>query len=341
MVRATSAEPLEVRFRSRDWTGGVIVTGDNAITRRLVRHFLRTSPAAGDPRPIYAVGGSATAVNHTLGAYDGKRSTRAQFLRSHATTQSVTPSITNPAGGCPPDSDCDEWVNKDGYEPGVPQHGQLRQLRMQGVIESSDHTIRDFSKRGYSAVLHHVSMTNGHGGRIKPTYGYEHDYKVTNNGYVTTTPNYDWSTNLPGAYRDTRASDSSSKLDFTVGTLFTWLLDSAKIYQIRTTVPSPQSNGGKPTSSTALLTGQILPNDGSFDASTAAAGSGCSFVVDPTGGNTVPSQDSHNYAWCTGVGHGLGSQKAAYSYISTSPFSIKYDGTCRNWTLGAGAVNCP
>lgn len=85
---------------------------------------------------------------------------------------------------------------------------------------------------------------------------------------------------------------------------------------------------------------QVLPNDGAFDPVVAAAGNGCEFNLDPSNGNTTPSAGNGNYAWCTGVGGGLGSQKAAYSYISKTPFTTKYSGTCRNWTLGKGAVNC-
>lgn len=227
-------------------------------------------------------------------------------------------------------------INNSSSQPTVPQIGQLDQIRLQGVDEVTHHELKVFGKIGYSAQLHHVALTNGHGGWIKPTYGYEHDYKLTNNGYVETTANYDWSTNLPGAYRDTRASDSSTILDFTIGSLYTWLLDAHTTYVIDTEVSANTTR----TSTTARLTAQVLPNDGSFSKVTAAAGTGCKFTVDPSNPALVPQDASGDYAWCTGIGHGLGSQKAAYSYISLTPFTIKYSGTCRNWTLGLGAKNC-
>ena len=347
---STPAEPLEIRFESGEWTGGVVVAGDTASGRAVLRAFLTSSPAARGSRPIFAIAASTHAVSTVLSGFDGPRSFRPRpssdldstsFGSSgDSSSQDARRSSASASGQrrCDPDADCSEWINDAAGSPDVPSSGVLSQLRQQGVAERTHHELRGLSKKGYPALLHHVSMTQGHGGWIKPKYGYEHDYKVKNNGYVKTTANYSWSTNLPGAYRDTRASDSKTWLDFTVGSMFTWLFDSKKTYVIDTVVGSPKD--GIPTKTTARLAAQVLPNDGAFTRADAIVGGGCKFVVDPWNGNTVPKQTKGNYAWCTGVGHGHGSQTAAYSYISLKPFTIRYTGTCRHWTLGKGARTC-
>lgn len=337
LPRATALEPLELRFRSGSWTGGIVVSGDTAKSRELVKIFLASSPAASGESPIYAIGASAGALRGQLADVPGERTHRDSLSsgpsvvggKSSATTDAVSRASCTPTSGC---------VNYDGKEPTVPQHGILTQSRLQGSVESTQHYLYEFGKTGYPATLNYVFGSGGHQAYIQPLYGYEQDYKIGNNGYVQAYSDYEWSTDLPGAYRDTRASDGSGTLDFTIGSLYTWLLNAGQIYHIRTVVLAPRDAGVN--ASTARLTAQVLPNDGSFHASTAAAGGGCSFLLDPSGGNHIPNATSANFAWCTGVGHGAGSQKAAYSYISTGTFAIRASGTCYDYTLRAGYTPC-
>jgi hypothetical protein len=316
---ATPQQPLEIHFSSGEWTGGLVVGRLDRASRQVITNFLTESRSATGQQPIVAIGGTPSTLNTVARTLPGT------LVFRPATAHRQTPLAAQQKVAA---AASDTIVNPGGT-PGVPQTGVLSQIRQQGLVEATHHELHGLSKTGYSARLHVVDGTQGHGGTIKPYYGYEHDYKVTNNGYVGTTSTYSWSTNLPGAYRDTRASDPSSILDFTVGSLFTWQLSATKTYTIDTSVAA-----GAATSSTARLAGQILPNDGGRTAAEAAIGSGCTFATDPT---TLATQlGSGNVAWCAGI-HG---QFAAYSYISLSPFSITYSGSCRRWTLGQGAVNC-
>lgn len=171
-------------------------------------------------------------------------------------------------------------------------------------------------------------MTQGRG-LIRPRYAYEHDYKIANNGYVGTSPNYSWDSNLPGAYKDTRALDTGGNIDFTVGSMFTWLLDGSKTYHIITQTTA----GSTRTSGNARLTAEVLTNDnpaGNF-------GVGCVFEFDARV-STVPLTKSPIDPWCIGLTQVR--PVSPVSYISVSPFSISASGTCRRWTLGRGFVNC-
>ncbi len=211
---------------------------------------------------------------------------------------------------------------------------------MQGVVESTTHTIRSLSKSGYPALLHTVDMTNGQGGTIKPKYIYEHDYKVSNNGYVGTDPSYSWESNLPGAYRDTRArglEGGDDQLDFTIGSVFTWKLDATKTYTINTQA----SVNSRVKTSTARLTASVIPNDGGRSRAEAAIGSGCTFVVNPSDPSLTPSRGSGNLAWCGGIGDLVNpSSVKNISLIALPSFRVAYDGTCYNWVRGNGATRC-
>ena len=343
--QATKAEPLEVVFRSGEWTGGIVLDGTSPESLKVAEEFVKKSRAARGATPIVALGGSERAIAGAhLQKYAGKRTKRATGV------ESVTPASNSAAAraaapaAMPPCEDCNITVNGASNNPGVPASGTLLQLRQQGAVERTDHTLRGFSNKGYPATLHIVGMTQGRGGYIKPKYIYEHDYKIKNNGYVSTSSSYSWETNLPGAYKDTRArglDGGDADLDFTVGSVYTWLLDGTKTYTI-STIAAP---GTTVLSSTARLTASVIPNDGGFSKTDAAVRNGCTFTVDPlrypAAGSTTPKGFSGDLAWCGGIGDFV---HPAYikniSLISLQPFPIKYDRTCRNWTTGAGYKNC-
>lgn len=343
--RATKSEPIEVVFRSGEWTGGLILDGTSPHTLKVIREFLGKSRAARGSAPIVALSGSErTVAGKQLQAYAGKRTKRSTGIESRTVGPTPFPAREGSPAALPPCEDCNITVNGASNDPGVPSSGTLLQLRQQGVVERTDHTLRGFSNKGYPAVLHIVGMTQGHGGYIKPRYIYEHDYKVKNNGYVSTSSAYSWETNLPGAYKDTRArglDGGDTDLDFTVGSVYTWLLDGTKTYTI-STLAAP---GTSVLSSTARLTASVIPNDGGFSKSDAAVRNGCTFTVDPYNypgaGSTTPKGVNGDLAWCGGIGDFVHpSYVKNISLISLQPFTVKYDRTCRNWKPGSGYTNC-
>ncbi|MET9253921.1 hypothetical protein [Streptomyces sp. NPDC003717] len=160
LSRATKGHPIEVVFRSGDWSGGVIVTGETATSRKILSDFLASSPAAHGTRPLVAFGASRKTLDTPLHDYAGRRANRPVPAPA---SESPTPAGVQPADACRPNTDCTEWINRSSAQPDVPGTGRLGQFRRQGVVERT----------------HHV------------------------NKYVNTTPDYSWSTNLPGAYKDT------------------------------------------------------------------------------------------------------------------------------------------
>lgn len=344
---ATPAEPIEIMFTSGEWTGGIVLSDHSIRTQTLVHNFLRTSKAATGARPIIALKGSeATVRTGRLAHFTG-----AKTYRSQAYSTPQPPAVDRPRAErstnralAVPCEDCDVTVNGASTDPGIPASGQLRQFRQQGFIERTHHELKGFSNKGYPATLHFVGMTNGHGGTIKPAYIYEHDYKITDNGYTSTNPSYDWTTNLPGAYRDTRArglEGGDQDLDFTVGSVGTWLLDGSKTYTIDTDVLS-----GAPEKSAARLTASVIPNDGGRSLEEAALHRGCNFTVDPStypapASITPTSWGTGDLAWCGGIGDFVNpSYVKNISLISLTKFFIQYNGTCRNWTAGSGFTFC-
>lgn len=165
---------------------------------------------------------------------------------------------------------------------------------------------------------------------IKPQFVYEHDYKIN---YAKTDANYQWSTNLPGAYRDTRASDGSDMLDFTVGSLFTWQLDGKKTYYVSIHIPL---SGGGPPNTGATLAAQISPNDGGRGAAQAAVAGGCEFQFNPHSTNQTPSLGSGDVGWCGGVKN----PGKTYILVSKAGFGIFATGSCRNWKFAHGFTPC-
>ncbi len=346
LTKSSPDHPIEVRFQNGAWAGGVLAAGDTPTARKILANFLADSPAARGEAPVTGLKASRATIEDRLAAVPGARSYRDDFKAQVAkaaeqTLADVKKDVNVDAQTaaatvyCTPNTDCEKWINTGSATPSVPVTGKLDQWRLQGVIEYIHHEIKQLSKTGYPALVKTVYATGNHAW-IKPKYGYEHDYKVTNNGYVSTTDAYSWSTNLPGPYKDTRASDDPSKLDFTIGAMYTWQFDSTKTYTVNTQV----ATSAAADSSTALLTAQVLPNDGGFTPAAAVLGDGCLFQTSGTGDQTQPLANALDYSWCTGIGGGLGSSTRTISYISTTPFTIKYDGTCRVWTYEHGAVNC-
>lgn len=353
---SSRTEPLEVEFRSGEWSGGVVVAGYSERSKKLIDHFLRDSEAAQGENPIVSISGSHETVSgHILNEYSGNRSHRPEVAHNLAVndTQVDDTQVDNEEESSPhtgilslPCQDCDIPINNGSSDPDIPDNGRLSQLRMQGVMESTDHLIEGLDKKGYPAVLHVVAMTQGRAGTVKPMYIYEHDYKVARNGYVESYEGYDWTTNLPGAYRDTRAMGLEGGdlwLDFTIGSAFTWMLDGNKTYTIRTLTLSPQT-APKPSSS-ARLTASVVPNDGGLSPSSALLHRGCHFPVNPStypaASATTPTHWTGDLAWCGGIGDfGHPSFVKNISLISLNPFFIKFDGTCRNWTTGFGFKWC-
>lgn len=187
---------------------------------------------------------------------------------------------------------------------------------------------------GYPAVKRFVGYASGNVGFIKPQFVYEHDYKINNaRKYAKTDANYQWSTNLPGAYRDTRASDDGDMLDFTVGSLFTWQLDGKKTYYISTHIPL---SGGGPPNTGATLAAQISPNDGGRGAAQAAVAGGCEFQFNPHSTNQTPSLGSGDVGWCGGVKN----PGKTYILVSKAGFGIFATGSCRNWKFAHGFTPC-
>lgn len=301
---ANPDSPIEILFASNDWVGGVVLSnGPDSL--ELLEDYLSNSPAASSHHSIVAVISEVSLVESSvLNQYD----VRERQVPVRVSTQAPRKDQVNMPGNTP----------KAGpLEPRVPRTGIFRQRRLQGVVESTEHQFIGLGKSSYPADIRYVDMTQGQGATARPHYGYEHDYKVTNNGYVATT-DYAWASNLPGAYKDTRVQDGSDTLDFTIGSAFTWLLDYSKIYEIQTTVPA----GSAAWLSEARLTGSVLPND-----------RGCRW---PVNAHTLVPYTTHGDPWC----FGLTGSALDISFISLTPFTIRSSGTCWHWTYAQGAIPC-
>lgn len=224
--------------------------------------------------------------------------------------------------------------------PDIPQNGQLYQLRMQGVVESTDHAFTGIGNENgaYTPWTCVQDMTNGLYAKKYPKYAYEHDYKVNQceRGAYVSLDDYYWESNLPGAYQDTRALDSDCEVDFTIGSYLGWSLDSDATYTIRTTVTAAhEANRAR-----GLLTASVMPID-----NISPQGNPC--TVNYTDSNRDFTYDESeidpNFVpdpWCV-AGYSQGPARAA-SYIALPPngFAIRYDGKCYTWALGAGATAC-
>lgn len=286
--QAGTDEKVIPRFTNGEWVGEAVLRPDDDASTKFHRHVLDTGRA---------VGGEVRSVPDAkdTSALVPRADDRRQQLRSRSS--GVTEALEPPL---------------------VPRTGTLGQIRLQG-LESTDHVFTGLA--AYESTLLPCEVWSIYDAErcMIPSFAYEHDYKITTSECVSPDPNYYWESNLPGAYRDTRASDSGNSLDFTIGSAYTWLLQASKKYTIRTVVA-----GGKLQSGAAQLAGQRLSNDAP-----------CVFRLEP---NTVhPRGDQVPTPWCFGLNPWGGD---SVYYISIEPFTIAYSGTCRRFTFGQGALPC-
>lgn len=121
--------------------------------------------------------------------------------------------------------------------------------------------------------------------------------------------------------------------DFTVGSVFTWRLDSSKTYTTTWvtagSIPASQSR--------AKLTASVIPDDGGLSMAEAAAGGGFKIRVDPSDPNLMPQRGKGDLAWCGGIGNFVNpSQVRGVSLVRFPSFPIKYAGTCYDWVSNSG-----
>lgn len=341
LANVVGSHPLELVFQSGDWTGGVILMTDTDNADRSLSDFLHNDPSAQNEDSLLKINGPSGVLTH-IGAQTGGylESTSRVDNRSAEplpAARNFQPGDVLPPGSCRPNTDCSEWANPaNGEEPGFPTNGFIRHTNMQGIYDVTTHTIHGLGNSGYPAIKRYVAYTQGAGGFFMPLYAYEHDYKLADNGYAQARPDYQWSTNLPGAYRDTRASDSGDSLDFTIGSLFTWMLDASKTYFITTYIPLTQGSSSI-RRTTGKLVAEVLPNDGGR---VPGAMGGCEFPFNSFTSDTPPALGG-GVEWCAGIGGGLGSQTDHRVLVSLNGFPVALNMIhCRSWVLGNGFTYC-
>ncbi|CAM3033539.1 MULTISPECIES: hypothetical protein [Dermacoccus] len=349
LQQSSATDPIEIHFKSGEWSGGSVLTGDSPRARAALKAFLANAKSAKGKGPIVGVGStSASLTKGRLAEEGGVRQKGAYAAVVKSTAAPATQDLTAAtASECK--TNCDFWINNASNVPSVPTNGRLNQFRMQGFFEVTEHTIHGLGKYGYPAKVHRDA--SGKPSSIRPSYIYEHDYKVNANGYAAKQTAVQWETNLPGAYLDTDAAGleigNGAKIEYTVGSLFTWTFDSKKTYTITTYGLADKATAN---SSSAQLTASVIPNDGGRSKAQAALKGGCSFgLVPPVSAPGVPPAyvatgiGPGDVAWCGGIGNLVNpSYVRNESLIMTPPkfFPVKYSGTCYDWTHRKGYTSC-
>lgn len=315
---ASLSSPVIMAFRSGKWTGLARLTSPTET--KSLAGWLRTSKAAQGPRPLVKVTGSPAAIASVKRLHPSARSASATSPQASGGTYTYDPATagctvsTSSAGDYPP--------NPPGWTPNPPSMGHFEQFRQQGAVERMTHNFFGMGNDNgqYPCKRRAVDATQGQGFVVTSRYAYEHDFKIANcPAYVKTTGEY-MTTDLPLAYLDTRASDSSCSVDFTVGTVAPFLLRKGTTYHI-----DIQGDAAAAASTArATLVASILNVNGV----------GCKINEYPRGVLT----DQGN-PWCVNVAPPFTSVSDTV-LIKSPNFVVRFDGTCYNWTTGRGYVWC-
>lgn len=227
---ASLSSPVTVAFRTGNWTGLARLTSPTDASSLKV--WLSTSEAARGLRPLVKVSGSPDAIAVIMQQHPSGRSTSA--TAPQATSGSYTYDPTKAGCTISTSSPGDYPPNPPGWTANPPSKGHFDQLRQQGTVERMTHTLTGMGNDNgqYPCKRRSIDATQGQGYIVTSRYAYEHDFKIANcPAYVKTSGEY-MTTDLPLAYLDTRASDTSCSVDFTVGTVAPFLMRKATNYHI-------------------------------------------------------------------------------------------------------------
>ncbi len=315
--RASTTEPVVIRFQNGEWNGEAVLQSPDAKERlEMLSSTLDSSTLAGGSAVSMQAAIDSEAVRDRVALLDSPKNLAKEALEpaAHIGNRSTVSRPLRATDDSPL-----------ARPPFMPFSGTLSTVR-QGNEEVTTHEFRGLGPYPYKEI--NSGCFDLVGAKpfkrcIVPDYAYEHDYKISTPGYVSDDANYSWSSTLPGPYKDTRASDHDDELDFTIGSSYTWLFNRQKTYR---TVTRVQGKSGT-QSAQAMLIGQVLRND--------------AFCYAGLSGNGMtPAATEGLNPWCFNTASSIAGGGTSVYYISTDSFTVRSSGTCYVYKISGGGGPC-
>lgn len=296
LLRSADLRPgSEVLFRLGEWSGGVVVGDDSSKAVRAYDMLMQESPLGEGEFSFVGIRTDQDTAARLAAQYPGPIGSANAIL---------------------------EQASKDGKlqeKAPIPRSGSSKSVPERGAL-----TVHEYE--GLVVIEQAFSGLNNENGAYGPRWlnagtgefpnwvqgswsAYEHNFTLLgqcSKPFVAKNDDYSWSSNIPGAYRDVRASDDKCQaLDFTIGSYHPHMATRSSVYYSTIYVDADTYPTAEATLSNSVLSIHDLP----------------------TCGNADP--------WCVGL---WGEEESGQYYIDLNPVTISHSGTCYRWIHGRGGI---